>query len=605
MKKILMVLFVLFCLFSVQEASAQTYKLTLKKQDGIYYARQAGKLPYKSSQFSIYMLDDNIAYCIEPSNNITTYNYVSKDGFIDLPYSDELKEKLELIGYYGREYPGHDDVRYSMAAQALIWELTGTGNVTFWTERYEKGTKIDVSKEREEIMNLVNNHMNTPDLGDNILAYLNHEIVLKDKNNLLSEFEIYSTGGNDVTISENNLILKPLTAGESVVMLKRKHYDANKTILFVGSDKDNSQTLGKLRFSKEIYYELHLNTKGSKIKINKLDEDNNKVKLAGIDFKIKDLSTNNYICETDDCLFKTNQDGEVITDSYLVGEFEIEEVENQIIRGYTWNSEKIKISINNYSDIKWNDNVGNYIDVNFRNKKVSGILELEKIGEAYDFLDNDVMYKEINLSEIEFLLYDDNDQLIDTIVTDSNGKATYRGLHLGKYYLMEKTKLNSYVEDNKKYYFEIKQDNQYDSVLTSKIQIKNYLKKGCVDFTKSDLATKEGIPNTIIEIYNDKDELLLTRETDENGKVIISNIPIGKYYIIEKEANSMYQITNEKVFFEIKENNEVVKANMTNEKIVTHVPKTSRFDNDYINVFCGFFFFLSLGRVMYEKRKAY
>ena len=45
--------------------------------------------------------------------------------------------------------------------------------------------------------------------------------------------------------------------------------------------------------------------------------------------------------------------------------------------------------------------------------------------------------------------------------------------------------------------------------------------------------------------YNNNNKLLLTRETDEFGKVNISNLPIGKYYIIEKEANSMYQITND------------------------------------------------------------
>ena len=194
MKKILMFLFVILFILSIQRVKAQDYRLILNKQEGIYYARTGGTLPYKSSQFSIYMLGDNIAYCIEPSKNITTYNYVSTDGYIDLPYSEELKEELELIGYYGREYPGHDNVRYSMAAQALIWEKTSGQTVTFWTERYEKGTKIDVSNEKQEIMKLVEEHKVLPNIPSNINIDVKNNIELIDSNNVLHNFEIESCG---------------------------------------------------------------------------------------------------------------------------------------------------------------------------------------------------------------------------------------------------------------------------------------------------------------------------------------------------------------------------------------------------------------------------
>ena len=39
-----------------------------------------------------------------------------------------------------------------MASQALIWELTGTGRVRFYTGINGTGEEIDVTKEREEIM---------------------------------------------------------------------------------------------------------------------------------------------------------------------------------------------------------------------------------------------------------------------------------------------------------------------------------------------------------------------------------------------------------------------------------------------------------------------
>ena len=176
----------------------------------------------------------------------------------------------------------------------------------------------------------------------------------------------------------------------------------------------------------------------------------------------------------------------------------------------------------------------------------------------------------------------------------------YDNLSLGKYYVIEKDNIDGYHKDDTKYYFEINKDKK----LNIELIINNYLKKGILEFTKEDLVTSEGIPNTTIEIYNENDELLLTRETDENGKVTINDLPYGKYYIIEKEANTLYQITNEKVYFEIS-TREIVKATMTNEKKVFEVPKTYKNDNLIINSLFGFIFVTSLGGFYFEKKKAY
>ncbi len=211
--------------FSIKTVDAQTYKLTLEKQDGIYYARKGGDLPYKSSQFSIYKFGDIIAYCIEPSKQITTWNYTVNDGFIDLSIPNELKEKLELIGYYGREYPNHDNVRYSMATQALIWELTGNQEVTFWTERYEKGTLIDVTKEKEEIMALVNKHYVLPNIPDNIEAYLKKEIIIQDDNQVLNDYEIVDNANQKLWIENNALHIISENITNVTIKLIKAHYD--------------------------------------------------------------------------------------------------------------------------------------------------------------------------------------------------------------------------------------------------------------------------------------------------------------------------------------------------------------------------------------------
>ena len=50
----------------------------------------------------------------------------------------KLIEKIQLYGYYGYNYPGHENLRYRAAAQSLIWEATGGQIIEFWTEKIWK-----------------------------------------------------------------------------------------------------------------------------------------------------------------------------------------------------------------------------------------------------------------------------------------------------------------------------------------------------------------------------------------------------------------------------------------------------------------------------------
>ena len=584
MKKVLMLLLVLFCLFQISEVKAQTYKLTLKRQEGIYYARRGGTLPYKSSQFSIYMFDDNIAYCIEPSKNIETWNYVSTDGYIDLPYSDELKKELELIGYYGREYPGHDNVRYSMAAQALIWEKTGYDSVTFWTEKDEQGEQIDVSSEKEEIMRLVNRHKILPNLPNKVNGYVNKELTIKDSNSVLNDFKIVSSDFNDISIQNNSIKLIPKKIGESKIVIERKKYDNLDTLIFVGENNDSSQTLGRLRFSNKQQAEIKVDVNGIKLLVSKVDEQGNNVSLKNIKFKIKDLSTNSYICQNNDCNFLTNSDGTFITNELLFGRYEIEEDLNQIIKGYIVNKENKIVEINENSQIKWNEANKSFIEVEFSNKKIPTQFTLYKRGQEMISSNNKITYRIKMLENIEFDLFDSDLKYLKTIKTDKNGTAILNDLPVGFYSLKEKTKRDDYVEDNTIYSFELKQYNPNATLVSSWIIIENVLKKGNVEISKIDDDTKVGIPNTTISLYDENDNLILTEDTDSNGKIYIENLSYGKYYLKEIRSHELYELNNEKIYFEIKNDQEIKKITMTNKKIMGNldVYKTI-FDNNTIN----------------------
>ena len=600
MKKIIKLFLVLMIILSTKEVFAQDqYELIKEEHKEIYYSRY-GKV-YASYPFTIFRLNDIYAYCIEPGKHITTYDYV--EGDLDPGYNDETKEKLELIGYYGREYPGHDNIRYSMAAQALVWELTGSTKVTFWTKKNEEGEEIDVTKERNEIMNLVNNHKVLPSFKSIYNTILKHEIIIEDSNNVLSNYEVVDDSPHKIYIDGNKIHIIPQKTGIHNIKLIRKNYSNQNTIIFVGKDDGSTQKMAKLHYSNVVKKEFALITEGARLVIHKVDENNNPIKVSNIKFKIRNTKGSNVCPDNPECIYTTNEDGIFITNPLDSGEYEIEELEDQIIEGYTWNKNKVKVVINEESDIKYNDELNSYIDVNFVNESVKGSLEINKKGEIEEFIDNEIIYKENDLSNIEFDIYKDNDIYIDSIKTNEQGNAKVNNLELGNYYLLEKTKSDKYIE-KEKINFEIKQTNQYDKNISVNLNIKNILKKGKLEFHKLDKDTNEGIPNTIIEIYKD-DKLVFTKETDESGQVIINNLPYGKYYIIEKEANSIYMITNEKVYFEIKEDGEVVKANLINEKIEVPVEKTNTNEDIIAHSLFGIVFLIGIGRMYYERKISY
>ena len=173
-------------------------------------------------------------------------------------------------------------------------------------------------------------------------------------------------------------------------------------------------------------------------------------------------------------------------------------------------------------------------------------------------------------------------------------------MYLGKYYVKELDTLKDYILDNKKYYFELKYKDQYTEEVSYKLEINNYLKKGELEFTKTDLVTGDAISNTKVEIYSLNDELIYSGVTDNDGKIYIKNLPVGQYYIMEKLAAPGYKLSQEKQYFTILNNGDVVKTNMTNEKMEVVVPDTLK--NNYLGTILESIILLSSGIIIYEKK---
>ena len=85
------------------------------------------------------------------------------------------------------------------------------------------------------------------------------------------------------------------------------------------------------------------------------------------------------------------------------------------------------------------------------------------------------------------------------------------------------------------------------------------------EITKTDISTGELIPDCSFEILNENNEQVITGTTDENG-IAKFQLAIGKYFYREISAPDIYEIDDTPYPFEITENDDIVKAEMTNKK---------------------------------------
>lgn len=85
------------------------------------------------------------------------------------------------------------------------------------------------------------------------------------------------------------------------------------------------------------------------------------------------------------------------------------------------------------------------------------------------------------------------------------------------------------------------------------------------EITKTDISTGELIPVCTFEILNENKEQVITGTTDENG-IAHFQLAIGKYFYREISAPDIYEIDDTPYPFEITENDDIVKAEMTNKK---------------------------------------
>ena len=294
--------------------------------------------------------------------------------------------------------------------------------------------------------------------------------------------------------------------------------------------------------------------KKGQIKVIKVDQDKNEIKLKGVKFNV--LDENNNVLET----IVTNDEGEAVTSRYAVRDFEkltLQEVETLDNYKLTEEPQTIELKANEI------------VDVVFQNEKKKGQVKVVKIDE-----DNN----EVRLEGVEFKVYDENGNVVDTLVTDKNGEAVSKRLPIDQEYTVQETKtLENYVLTEEPQTVILEEDQITDLTFT------NEKKKGQIKVIKIDEDNNEArLEGVEFKIYDESGNVVGTLVTDENGEAVSERLPIDQEYTVQETKTLENYVLTEEPQTVVLEQDQITDLTFENEKIKgkIEITKISADDNE-------------------------
>lgn len=270
--------------------------------------------------------------------------------------------------------------------------------------------------------------------------------------------------------------------------------------------------------------------------------------LPNTGIRIKD-SEGNVVIEG-----KTDENGKFVINELKFGKYTYEEYEAP--EGYLLDETVYPFEIKESGEV---------VKANMKNKIIKGSFELTKT----DFVDDKP------LPNTGIRIKDSEGNVLIEGKTDKDGKFVINELPYGKYTYEEYEAPDGYLLDTNPYPFEIKENGE-----VVKANMKNKVIKGSFELTKTDFVDDKPLPNTGIRIKESNGNVVIEGKTDKDGKFVIKDLPYGKYTYEEYEAPEGYILDTNAYPFEIKQNGEVVKANMKNKVIKGSFELTK---TDYVN----------------------
>lgn len=336
----------------------------------------------------------------------------------------------------------------------------------------------------------------------------------------------------------------------------------------------------------KIRYNLFDDIIETKINIITIDKESNKEILEeNITYKLKDKNTEEYISYNGIDTFKTNKSGQVlIPQSLPYGTYILEQVTSP--QHYMENNDIITIVIDDNSNYTYNMNNELVLNVEYYNQIIKGVVHITTNEEQLKISENKFTYEQKPTPNKELEIYAKEDIItpdgelhynkgdkVDILSTNEEGKVDTPILYLGEYCIEE-------VSNNNYYCLKLENKDNITTLVEEELAITSEIEKYNITLTNID-DENNTIKGSVIELYTENDELINTSITNDKGIIKINNLPNGKYYFIQKSVNSVYQLNEDKLYFEIKDDNIALTIinKKTESKVFLNIPIPNTLSN--------------------------
>ena len=254
--------------------------------------------------------------------------------------------------------------------------------------------------------------------------------------------------------------------------------------------------------------------------------------LPGVHFTLSDVQ-GNLVDEGD-----TGADGSLSFGPLSLGTYSL--VETSSPGGYVPDNTPISVTL---------DTNGQTVTKNITNSKALGAVAIMKTDAETGAA----------LGGVHFALLDSSALAIAEGDTGSDGTLLLSGIPLGSYTLRETSTVNGYVLDNTPIPVEITTTGQ-----TVTINATNTPAKGGITITKTDAENGAVLPGVHFILYDGNNNSIAEGDTDNEGKLSFSNLPLGSYSIVETYTPTGYVLDSTPRSVTITENGQNVEISITN-----------------------------------------
>ena len=533
--KLLLLLLVLgICVFGITMVNAgiNDSKIEKNRIDGIYAVTNLNGRD-RIFYLNMYTLNDRISYCIEVGVDIVNDVYNSTYDFSVSKLSNSKIKYIKNISYFGYGYPGHNNYRYYMAAQELIWEYLN-GIEVFWTNELDvNGERIDIESYKKDILSLVSDYNGGLDLRgyeEHTRVNIGDMVDIVDINDNFKYYDIKAGSHMTAKVIDNVLYVQFDTdyVGKDRLVLSRKDIYGYDSLLYYQGNSQKLISNGNILEEVELEFDIEGKSINFYIVDNSGIKSNNQYGFDGIVYEMFNKD-NEYIGEISGSNFKN------FIDNIPYGEYCVKQIKTN--DAYMFNEQDYCFSFNQ-------DTKEIYLEV------VPVVRDVE-ILKLYGEVDN--LKKE---SGAVFDIYNVDGSLYERVITDSEGLIKIK-LPYGEYLIKQISGISGYYMID-----EFNIDIRDSEEVISYTLVNEMIKTNLVINSKNvfgDVIKDSNIYYKVKSIDNDSYlEVDNYQEFGNNlGQLLVPvKIGYGRYLIEVINKSDDYKEVVENIEFEINENSE-------------------------------------------------